>query len=274
MLAGIGAFVGLRMEPRGAVAAWRWRLARSRSARWAWRSARSRARCARPRCWPSCSRCRSPSWRSCPRARWRAGLYDVIRAISLVFPYKAALQALDAAVNRSSPGLGVSLAHLLVLTALFAVLARLGLRRRGVRRGLRGDPGASEPRAGVSSTAMAFPQTRMRRLRASPALRGLVRETELRAGQLVLPLFVEEDPAPAVRSRRTNRRRVLPAARAAVDRGAVEEARAAAAAGDRGGAAVRDPRREGRARAPRRGMRRAWCSCACARSSGSCRSCW
>jgi porphobilinogen synthase len=32
----------------------------------------------------------------------------------------------------------------------------------------------------------------MRRLRASPALRGLVRETELRAGQLVLPLFVSE----------------------------------------------------------------------------------
>ncbi len=42
---------------------------------------------------------------------------------------------------------------------------------------------------------MAFPQTRMRRLRASPALRGLVRETELRAGQLVLPLFVEERPS-------------------------------------------------------------------------------
>jgi porphobilinogen synthase len=39
---------------------------------------------------------------------------------------------------------------------------------------------------------MAFPQTRMRRLRASPALRGLVRETELRPGQLVLPLFVSE----------------------------------------------------------------------------------
>ena len=41
---------------------------------------------------------------------------------------------------------------------------------------------------------MAFPQTRMRRLRASSALRGLVRETDLRAGQLVLPLFVEERP--------------------------------------------------------------------------------
>ncbi|HEY3971238.1 MAG TPA: porphobilinogen synthase, partial [Solirubrobacteraceae bacterium] len=39
---------------------------------------------------------------------------------------------------------------------------------------------------------MAFPTTRMRRLRASPALRGLVRETELRADRLVLPLFVSE----------------------------------------------------------------------------------
>jgi porphobilinogen synthase len=39
---------------------------------------------------------------------------------------------------------------------------------------------------------MAFPTTRMRRLRASPALRGLVRETDLRADRLVLPLFVSE----------------------------------------------------------------------------------
>jgi porphobilinogen synthase len=39
---------------------------------------------------------------------------------------------------------------------------------------------------------MGFPQTRMRRLRASANLRGLVRETDLRAGQLVLPLFVTE----------------------------------------------------------------------------------
>ncbi len=45
---------------------------------------------------------------------------------------------------------------------------------------------------------MAFPQTRMRRLRATAALRGLVRETDLRADRLVLPLFVsEEDPAQA-----------------------------------------------------------------------------
>jgi len=43
---------------------------------------------------------------------------------------------------------------------------------------------------------MAFPQTRMRRLRASAGLRGLVRETDLRAGQLVLPLFVSEAEPP------------------------------------------------------------------------------
>src|SRR5580700_11288888 len=39
---------------------------------------------------------------------------------------------------------------------------------------------------------MSFPQTRMRRLRATAGLRGLVRETELSAGRLVLPLFVSE----------------------------------------------------------------------------------
>ena len=39
---------------------------------------------------------------------------------------------------------------------------------------------------------MAFPQTRMRRLRASASLRGLVRETELHPGRLVMPLFVSE----------------------------------------------------------------------------------
>jgi porphobilinogen synthase len=39
---------------------------------------------------------------------------------------------------------------------------------------------------------MAFPQTRLRRLRRTPVLRELVRETRLDAGDLVLPLFVEE----------------------------------------------------------------------------------
>jgi ABC-2 family transporter protein len=56
-------------------------------------------------------------------------LYDVIRGISVVFPFKASLQALDAAVNDAEPALGGSLLHLLALTLLFGGLARLGLRR-------------------------------------------------------------------------------------------------------------------------------------------------
>lgn len=57
------------------------------------------------------------------------GLYDAIRAISFIFPYKPALQALDAAVNGASPGLGGPVVHLLALTLAFGLLARLGLRR-------------------------------------------------------------------------------------------------------------------------------------------------
>ncbi|HEY2767909.1 MAG TPA: ABC transporter permease [Solirubrobacteraceae bacterium] len=64
-----------------------------------------------------------------PAGAVAGGLYDAIRVISFVFPFKAALQALDAAVNRSSPGLGSSLVHLLTLTLAFAALARVGLRR-------------------------------------------------------------------------------------------------------------------------------------------------
>jgi porphobilinogen synthase len=39
---------------------------------------------------------------------------------------------------------------------------------------------------------MAFPKTRMRRLRATHQLRGLVRETQLSAADFVYPLFVAE----------------------------------------------------------------------------------
>ena len=57
------------------------------------------------------------------------GVYDTMAAISFVFPFKAALQALDAAVNGASPAIGGSLAHLAVLALAFGVLARLGLQR-------------------------------------------------------------------------------------------------------------------------------------------------
>jgi hypothetical protein len=64
-----------------------------------------------------------------PAGSVATGLYDTIGAVSFVFPYKAALQALDAAVNGASPGVGISIAHLAGLTLLFGALARLGLRR-------------------------------------------------------------------------------------------------------------------------------------------------
>jgi porphobilinogen synthase len=44
---------------------------------------------------------------------------------------------------------------------------------------------------------MAFPVTRMRRLRRTPSLRDLVREVRLSPADLVLPLFVHEEDAPA-----------------------------------------------------------------------------
>ena len=64
-----------------------------------------------------------------PSGSVASGLYSVIGAISFVFPFKAALQALDAAVNQSSSGLAVSLVHVLVVALGFGALARLGLRR-------------------------------------------------------------------------------------------------------------------------------------------------
>jgi ABC-type multidrug transport system permease subunit len=64
-----------------------------------------------------------------PSGSVSAGFYDAIRAVSFAFPFKAALQALDAAVNGASPSIGGSLVHLAGLTVVFGALARVGLRR-------------------------------------------------------------------------------------------------------------------------------------------------
>ncbi|HEX3910870.1 MAG TPA: ABC transporter permease [Solirubrobacteraceae bacterium] len=58
-----------------------------------------------------------------------AGLNEAIEIVSFVFPFKAALQALDAAVNGASPSLPGPLLHLAVLSAAFGALAWIGLRR-------------------------------------------------------------------------------------------------------------------------------------------------
>jgi ABC-type multidrug transport system permease subunit len=55
-------------------------------------------------------------------------LYDVIRAVSAVFPFKPTLDALDAALNDAG-GLAGPLLHLAGLAVAFGVLSRIALRR-------------------------------------------------------------------------------------------------------------------------------------------------
>ena len=73
---------------------------------------------------------------------------------------------------------------------------------------------------------MAFPATRMRRLRRTEALRDMVRETTLRPADLIQPLFVRAGEG-AGRARR----RRCPASSGSRSRGLVEEAGAVHAAG-------------------------------------------
>jgi ABC-type multidrug transport system permease subunit len=63
-----------------------------------------------------------------PSGAVAGGLYDVIRVISALFPFKPALQALDAAINDTGDLAG-PLLHLLALTVAFGAIARLALRR-------------------------------------------------------------------------------------------------------------------------------------------------
>jgi ABC-type transport system involved in cytochrome c biogenesis permease component len=55
-------------------------------------------------------------------------LYDVIRVVSALFPFKPALNAMNAALNDSGD-IGVPLLHLAALVVGFGALGRLGLRR-------------------------------------------------------------------------------------------------------------------------------------------------
>ena len=62
-----------------------------------------------------------------PSGAVSSGLYNVINVVSGLFPFKPALRALDAALNGGS--LVTPVLHLLALTAAFALIARLSLRR-------------------------------------------------------------------------------------------------------------------------------------------------
>jgi ABC-type multidrug transport system permease subunit len=56
-------------------------------------------------------------------------LKSILDAISFVFPFKAALQAVANAFSGTAPGIGWPLVHLAVLTLAFGALARLALKR-------------------------------------------------------------------------------------------------------------------------------------------------
>ncbi|MFL5893757.1 MAG: hypothetical protein ACJ76Z_01425, partial [Thermoleophilaceae bacterium] len=63
-----------------------------------------------------------------PSGAVSSGLYDVIRGVSALFPFKASLDAINAALNDAG-GLGTALIHLAVLTVAFGAIGRVSLRR-------------------------------------------------------------------------------------------------------------------------------------------------
>jgi ABC-type transport system involved in cytochrome c biogenesis permease component len=64
-----------------------------------------------------------------PNGAVSTGLYDVVRVVSALFPFKATLQALDGALNAGGPSLLTPLAHLAAIAVVYVGLARLALRR-------------------------------------------------------------------------------------------------------------------------------------------------
>ena len=62
-----------------------------------------------------------------PSGATNATLYDIIRVISAIFPFRPALDAMSAAL--SGGGIGLPLLHLAILVVAFGAVARLSLRR-------------------------------------------------------------------------------------------------------------------------------------------------
>ena len=56
-------------------------------------------------------------------------LYDVIKVVTGIFPFAPAQKALSGALDAAGPDVGVQVLHLALLTAAYAVLARVALRR-------------------------------------------------------------------------------------------------------------------------------------------------
>jgi hypothetical protein len=58
-----------------------------------------------------------------------SGLYDAIRVVTALFPFKPALQAMTAALDSTGPGIGGPLLHLAILIVAYGLIARFALRR-------------------------------------------------------------------------------------------------------------------------------------------------
>jgi ABC-2 type transport system permease protein len=56
-------------------------------------------------------------------------LFDVIKLLTGLFPFKPALHAMERALDASGPGMGTALLHLALLTVVYGALARVALRR-------------------------------------------------------------------------------------------------------------------------------------------------
>jgi ABC-2 type transport system permease protein len=57
------------------------------------------------------------------------GLYDAIKVLTALFPFKPALQAMTAALDPGGPNILAALGHLVILAAGYGLLARFALRR-------------------------------------------------------------------------------------------------------------------------------------------------
>jgi ABC-2 type transport system permease protein len=58
-----------------------------------------------------------------------SGLFDLVRIVTAIFPFKPALEAMTAALDSAGPGIGGPLAHLAILIVAYGLLARFALRR-------------------------------------------------------------------------------------------------------------------------------------------------
>jgi ABC-type transport system involved in cytochrome c biogenesis permease component len=57
------------------------------------------------------------------------GMYDAVRLVTALFPFKPALQAMTAALDSAGPEIGAPLLHLAALIAAYGLIARFALRR-------------------------------------------------------------------------------------------------------------------------------------------------